>query len=131
MGTNYYIKTGNKLNVTCNYGFDHEIEEELHIGKNSYGWMFSLHIIPEKEINELKDWIPILWRGKIRNEYGEEIKISDMVKIILKDEKSKLLKMSKQKREDYLREINGNPLFTKYRTIMDDKSGLLRIEENF
>ena len=130
MGTNYYVKTGNKLNVTCNYGFDHEMEEELHIGKNSYGWLFSLHIIPEKGINELKDWIPILWRGKIKNEYGEEIKISDMIKIILKDEKSKLLEMSEQKREEYLRKMNRNSFFEKYRTVVDEKSGLLRIEEN-
>ncbi len=75
MGTNYYAK-GNK--------------EELHIGKSSVGWCFSLHVIPEREINDLIDWLNLLEEKKpngrrvytIHDEYGEKISIGDLVGVI-------------------------------------------------
>lgn len=82
MGTNYFVKTGNKKKVVCEYGCEHIIDEQLHIGKSSYGWKFCLHIMPEKNINELKDWINILKNGKITNEYGEEVSFDKMMDII-------------------------------------------------
>ena len=72
MGTNYYAITNRKIKVTCDCGFEHEINERLHIGKNSYGWMFALQCIPEKGIFELKDWMPILKEAQIKDEYDEE-----------------------------------------------------------
>ena len=84
MSTNYYVKTGKFENVICNYGCEHIIEEKLHIGLFSFGWKFCLHIIPEKNINELNDWKPILKNGKIEDEYGREISYDEMLNKILK-----------------------------------------------
>ena len=83
MGTNYYLSTGTKEKVICNYGCEHEIEENLHIGKSSFGWYFSLHVIPEKNLNELEDWKKILKDGVITNEYGENISYETIIEIIL------------------------------------------------
>jgi hypothetical protein len=83
MGTNYYLKTGNKITKTCDCGFEHELDEELHIGKSSYGWKFILHIIPERGINELEDWEELFKTGKIFDEYGNEITEEQMMDCIL------------------------------------------------
>lgn len=85
MGTNYYAKTGKQITVTCDCGFEHLIDEELHIGKKSYGWKFTLHIIPEQGINELEDWRAILKTSQIYDEYGREISYDDMIKRIIGD----------------------------------------------
>ena len=83
MGTNYYLRTGNKITKTCNCGFEHELDEELHIGKSSYGWKFVLHIIPERGINELEDWEELFKTGKIFDEYDREITVEQMMDCIL------------------------------------------------
>ena len=83
MGTNFYVKTGKMKKVICNYGCEHEIEEELHIGKNSYGWKFNLHIIPDMGINELEDWRPILKSGKIYDEYDRPVSYEEMIDFII------------------------------------------------
>ena len=77
MGTNYYWH----MNPCPHCGHP---EEKLHIGKSSAGWCFSLHIIPERGINDLDDWKE-LWKegnGKIIDEYSEEIPIDKMLEII-------------------------------------------------
>ncbi len=84
MGTNYYAITGAKVDVVCDCGFTHTLDERLHIGKNSWGWMFSLHIIQEKGIFELEDWLPILKTSRIVDEYGDEVSYDEMISIILK-----------------------------------------------
>lgn len=89
MSTNYYIKTGKKEKVVCNLGCEHLIDEELHIGKYSNGWKFCLHIIPEKNINNLEDWKKILKSGKIYDEYHREIFYEKMIEIIVDDYKDK------------------------------------------
>jgi hypothetical protein len=89
MGTNYYVKTGKKEKVVCNYGCEHLIDEELHIGKYSNGWKFCLHIIPEKNINNLEDWKKILKSGEIYNEYHAEISYKEMIETIVGDYKNK------------------------------------------
>ena len=82
MGTNYFLhKESPSKCVTCKHDPDKEV---LHIGKSSYGWCFSLHIIPERGINSLEDWVG-LWGQpgtKILNEYDEEVLPEDMLKII-------------------------------------------------
>ena len=82
MGTNYYLKKESPSKcVTCKHDPD---EKVLHIGKSSYGWCFSLHIIPEEGINSLDDW-KAAWGAsgaKILNEYDEEVLPEDMLKII-------------------------------------------------
>lgn len=89
MGTNFYAKTGRKEKVICNYGCEHIIDEELHIGKYSNGWKFCLHIIPEKNINNLNDWKNILQNSEIKDEYGREISYDDMLNKIVGEYKDK------------------------------------------
>lgn len=83
MGTNYYLRTGKKIIKTCDCGFEHELDEELHIGKSSWGWKFVLHIIPERGINELEDWEELFKTGKIFDEYNNEITVEKMMDCIL------------------------------------------------
>lgn len=97
MGTNYYAFTGKKVKVTCDCGFEHYLPEKLHIGKNSYGWYFSLQVIFEKGLMELEDWRTVLKKSRIVDEYGEEISYDEMIKTILKNDNSdrKMTKESK------------------------------------
>jgi hypothetical protein len=89
MSTNYYVKTGRKERVVCNYGCVHEIDERLHIGKYSNGCKFCLHIIPEKNINNLEDWKNVLKSGKIYNEYHRDISYEEMIETIVGDYEDK------------------------------------------
>ena len=67
MGTNYYVEAKEPCKE-C--GRPHE---EIHIGKSSAGWCFSLHVIPELNIHNLDDWKQF-WKGKtIKDEYGNTI----------------------------------------------------------
>ena len=78
MGTNYYI-TIEKDCPTCGIG---KSIEEIHIGKSSGGWCFSLHVIPERNIHNLEDWKKF-WRGKtITDEYDRVIPEEEMLDII-------------------------------------------------
>jgi hypothetical protein len=78
MGTNYYLYK--KTNCECcGRPFD-----PMHIGKSSSGWCFSLHIIPEDNINTLEDW-KLLWNKQgsiIRDEYDKVISVVEMEDII-------------------------------------------------
>lgn len=58
MSTNYYAQKSGK--------------EELHIGKSSHGWCFSLRVYPELGLNTLKDWAKFLKQHDvlIADEYG-------------------------------------------------------------
>jgi hypothetical protein len=76
MGTNYYLRI-----EPCKHCG--RSDEELHIGKSSAGWCFSLHVIPENNINTLYDWIEKFPTGKIFDEYGVEISIGNMLDTIL------------------------------------------------
>jgi len=82
MGTNYYLHQKTKSRCpTC--GHDPE-DEPLHIGKSSFGWRFSLHVIPEKNIKDLYDW-KREWSKEdvyIQNEYKEVISPEKMLSII-------------------------------------------------
>jgi len=120
MGTNYYAITGRKIKVTCDCGFEHEIEERLHIGKNSYGWMFTLHCVPEKGIFELKDWMPILKEARIKNEYGEPVTYKQMMNTILKRGRGNQL--TKAQKEQLLVQAKGEGYH------VDPKSWLLHME---
>lgn len=82
MSTNYYVKTAYTVKKVCDCGFEHEVNEILHVGKSCYGWKFALHIIPEKNINELSDWIKILKEGYIYDEYDNPITFHEFLDII-------------------------------------------------
>ena len=69
MGTNYYWYEKPPCS-NCKRPY-----EPLHIGKSSGGWCFSLHVIPERKINDLEDW-EHLWRKNgsfIEDEYGQRV----------------------------------------------------------
>lgn len=80
MGTNYYWYE-RKACELCGRHYD---DQRIHIGKSSGGWCFSIHVIPEKGINSLKDWIERFERpgSIILNEYDETITANQMIKII-------------------------------------------------
>lgn len=76
MGTNYYLHEKPDCEC-CGRSF-----EPLHIGKSSYGWCFSLHVMPG--IKTLDDWRN-RWSmpgSYIRNEYGDLVSVADMELII-------------------------------------------------
>jgi hypothetical protein len=74
MGTNYYVRE-NICDCCGRY-------DEIHIGKSSGGWCFTLRIYPSKGINDLKDWIPFLQGKKIFNEYDEEVSYQKLMDTI-------------------------------------------------
>lgn len=80
MGTNYYWREQKAACPTCG----HNSSEELHIGKSSAGWVFALHVYPERGINKLEDWISLFVRedSGIRDEYGNEVKLEAMIRSI-------------------------------------------------
>lgn len=80
MGTNYYLKLGE--DETCKHCGHTVKAEELHIGKSSGGWVFSLHVMPERNINDLEDWVPLLSHGAIFNEYGDSVSKEELLSII-------------------------------------------------
>ena len=82
MGTNYYARKYDEN--TCNV-------HQLHIGKSSGGWHFSLHIIREidmydnqvdEPILSLSDWLLIFDTYRIFDEYDKEITKEEMLDII-------------------------------------------------
>lgn len=73
MGTSYYLRPGPLGG------------EELHIGKSSGGWCFSLHVIPEEGLNSLEDWKRRFKRNPfstVRDEYGRAVSKAEMLSII-------------------------------------------------
>lgn len=85
MGTNYYW-CEEQYNKCVNCGHEEKIDViEIHIGKSSGGWVFGIHVYPDKGINILEDWIKI-WctkKGWIRDEYMQRISITYMLDVIM------------------------------------------------
>lgn len=81
MGTNYYWHS-NPCS-TCGHS-----EQEIHIGKSSAGWCFSLCVYrePWEELlpKDFNDWMNFFksHSGVIKNEYGEIIPLPQMIDII-------------------------------------------------
>ena len=82
MSTNYYLKKKAEPTCTCcNRPYE---DVELHIGKSSAGWCFSLHVIPELGLNTLQ-----AWKDKFNEEgfliydqYDREVTQSQMLQTI-------------------------------------------------
>lgn len=82
MGTNYYLqKRAAAPCVTCGHQAKHE---ELHVGKSSAGWVFSLRIHPDEGIHGLEDWKARFLDGVIEDEYGKAVSAEEMVANITK-----------------------------------------------
>lgn len=78
MGTNYYWHEKPPCPCCGATG------GSIHIGKSSYGWCFSLHVDESLGINTLEDWIDRFNRGGsyIRDEYGDDVSVDEMIRII-------------------------------------------------
>lgn len=89
MGTNYYVKSKPPCPL-CNH-----VENDLHIGMSSGGWVFSLHVYPERGLITFQDWIKFLCDFDIIDEYGEYLSLEDMMKVITERSHSEGLLRSK------------------------------------
>lgn len=78
VGTNYYVRP-HPLWV-----FEEEENQQLHVGKSPGGWCFLLRVYPEKNINNLSDWVLILRKkdAEIFDEYGSSVTYQQMLDII-------------------------------------------------
>ncbi len=90
MGTNYYMRYKSKTCECCN-----RTDEEVHIGKSSYGWTFSFRGYRERcnnpIIKSVKDWAEILEDEDtlIVNEYQETVSKDEFWKMIYSKENEK------------------------------------------
>ena len=75
MGTNYKLRKN--ICDKCNHS-----AEELHIGKSSCGWTFTFRAHDEPFIHSVEDWRKELPKGRIFNEYGEEISEDEFWEIV-------------------------------------------------
>jgi len=84
MGTNYYFESAATACPTCK----HNTSEPLHIGKSSGGWCFSLHVIPDQNLNDFESWKTRFneAHSTIKDEYGCEFTPNEMLEIITKRE---------------------------------------------
>ena len=79
MGTNYYLEERAPCRE-CGREF-----ERLHIGKSSAGWVFALHVYPDKDIHDLPDWVA-LWGhpgARIFDEYGKQVSPDELLLVIV------------------------------------------------
>ena len=78
MGTNYYARE-----AACESCGRYE---NLHIGKSSGGWCFSLHVIPERGLNTLDDWKSLLTKESLPvfDEYERSVTFSQLIDVITK-----------------------------------------------
>ena len=76
MSTNYYAKE--EACQCCGHK-----PEQLHIGKSSCGWLFSLH--QTEELQNIEDWIIYLShnRNSIVDEYGRGIPFPELINTIM------------------------------------------------
>jgi hypothetical protein len=78
MGTNYYWHPGGVRR-------DEVLGQEtpnLHVGKSSAGWTFSLRIHPDQDINTLDDWRARWATGVIFDEYDHPVTAAEMEAIV-------------------------------------------------
>ena len=112
MSTNYYILR--------NYCEHCDIGEPLHIGLSASGWVFSLHVHEDENINSLDDWIPLLKGNVIIDEYNRKKSYDEMIDIITKREP--IIQLS-WKKDGY---ASLEDFLSMNEAILDEKIGLLR-----
>jgi len=107
MGTNYYAEIND------------EDQTELHIGKSSSGWAFNLRQHPVIDINSFYDWLRILSQNNvvIRDEYGMQLEMKEMVNKIMNRKRYMVIDMMTQ------RDLDLNS------AIIDSRYNLLRTNE--
>lgn len=77
MGTNYYT-----VENYCNHC--NQYKEDLHIGKDSYGWCFSFRGYKYGGPISWQQWKEYLKDKLILNEYGEKVSYDSFVELIEK-----------------------------------------------
>ena len=88
MGTNYYLVYNEKEAATCPCcGHETIKSKELHIGKSSSGWTFSLHVYPDVDIRNWNDiqleCLHAIGKGGwIKDEYGTAVEWEMFVNIV-------------------------------------------------
>ena len=91
MGMNHYIKTGKKKLEHCYAcGFDHEVDELIHVGKSSIGRYYTLHLDKERGLYDLETWKKFIEKSlaegaKIVDETGDELTYEDLLHSITRD----------------------------------------------
>lgn len=80
MGTNYYV--AKNLCECCN-----RYDKDYHIGKASYGWLFSFRGYRSERLVSWKQWKEFLKDKIIKDEYGEQVDYDWFVQFI-ENEKS-------------------------------------------
>jgi hypothetical protein len=119
MGTNFYLKTS--VCSSCGRG-----DKDLHIGKSSFGWAFSLHVDPENGIKDLPDWERLFSNPSnvIIDEYRRAISVTEMLDTIT-NRKGNVLKDGPApgyKSKEEMLERNF--------AVLDEKHGLLRSDKD-
>jgi len=78
MGTNYHLE----MERCPHCG---KPREELHIGKSSAGWVFALHIYPDRGVHDFPDWIDLFANPNnvIMDEYGKALKPEEFLPVVL------------------------------------------------
>lgn len=91
MGTNYYSVKRGLENLDSESFWHRRVESDdgehddiLHIGKSSGGWCFALHVIPDRNIHDLPDWVPYLLNEDrvIVDEYREALTYEKLLDVI-------------------------------------------------
>ena len=72
MGINFYAEINEPNHCEC-CGNKVDEPNKLHIGKSSYGWVFSLRVYPDRDINDLADMLEFLSDKKLWDEYEREV----------------------------------------------------------
>lgn len=94
MGTNYYMMKGvrvaeadydHPLSAVIRYGSGRPAE--IHIGKSSGGWCFSLHVYPGFGVHTLADWKAFASRlvaegWRVEDEYGDEHTLDELWPVV-------------------------------------------------
>ena len=75
MGTNYYMTVD--ACQCCGRG-----TQDLHVGKSSAGWVFSLNTHPDNGLDGLDDWQAAWANHPIKDEYGRTISAAEMLRIV-------------------------------------------------
>lgn len=85
MGTNYYLKKeAEPACKCCNRPYE---GQELHIGKSSMGWCFSLHVIPELGLNDWPEWLEFIQKSlqegwTLEDEYGGGVSVEQLTQTV-------------------------------------------------
>jgi hypothetical protein len=72
MSTNFYVQVAAD-------------NEELHFGKSSSGWVFTVRQHPEQGLFTLYDWMSLLASpyNTVRNEYGKDVDVADLMNTVM------------------------------------------------